>query len=743
MGDFPSLEDARTQEAQRRLMLLGPFAEPGHKYDHAEFGARARHVMVSRADFQSWYDAHKAKGLEGLKPAWEELPEHMKEAALRRLSLLGSLATSEFVSVADLYQLADTLPPATNGNSTESAQTGEERPWSVHSIERWLRRFRKYGLWGLAKLSRSSLEQGALTKEKSAKRPKRDLGALDEAALEEMYRRRELLGDLANKKKVTREDVQDRAREVGVGTSTLWDYLRAYREYGLKGLAPAVRSDKGSYHIISARVVNLVMGIRLHLPSIPESRVHEIACEKAQKLGEIEPTASQVRSICVSIPEPLKLLSKGRDDQFRNKYQITYPIIFETVVYQIDIKDSVPVMLIDKRAPKYRTKTGEFRPYLIICIESNSRLIVGWRFTYDYPDRFDVASVLRDALRKTEKKPFGGKPDELRVDNGLQFVAGHIKNFCKDVKGEINLHICDPNDPKEKARVERFIETVDTRLWSELDGYVGPNLAERNPKAKAKLTLKELVAKFAEFIDKYHAEVHSATGQTPPEYFHEHCYAPPVDDRELDMLLKEKLSRVVLKEGIKNGNKVFWHADLAYIVGERVDIRADASYEFSDEIEVFYRDEWLCTAIDQKSEAGRAVTQAMVGAAQVEQSRYLRGKRNEALKALDDADREIEAKARSGSEPAPNLRSLPEAESAPGGDGDTVLGSDVGGESGNVVVRLATTDIPVPESSNPPALASSVRNKTSTHAKPARPKEGLTYLQRLAAQIAAAEEGSK
>jgi hypothetical protein len=760
MLGFPNLEDARTQEAQRRLMLLGPFSRPEYKYNSYEATARARHVMVSRGVFNAWYDAYKAKGFEGLKPDWKELSDALKANAWERLSLLGPLAMSEYVSADQITQVTGglvdplKLTDEDQGDESDGPQCAEGGRWSVHSYTRWMRRFRNLGLWGLATLSTSALEEdGKRTKKRTAKRRKCDLGALDEEALRVLYRRRDFLGDLADKKKVTRQEVRERAAEVGVSESTLWEYLRVYRADGLMGLAPAERSDKGTYHIISNRMVEIVRGIRLTLVSIPETRVYEIACEKAELLREIAPTASQVRSICAAIEEPMILLSKGHVDQFRNRFQITYPIIFEDVVYQIDIKDSIPVLCVDVRDPKYRTPTGEFRPYLITCLESNSRLLVSRRFTYDYPNRFDIAGVIRDALRITEKKPYGGKPNEIWVDNGMQLVANHVKNFCKDVRGGIILHLCRPGNPKERGRGERFFETIETRVWSELDGYVGPNLQERNPNAKAKLTLKELVAKFDEFIEKYHAEVHSVTGQAPLEYFYEHCYAPSVDDRELDMLLLEKLPHTVLKAGIKKDKRIYWAPELANIVGKRVDIRADAPYAFSDVIEVFLGRNWLCTAIADDSEAGRAVTPATVGAAQAGQLRYLRGEIKQARDALKAADLEIEARAKNVSAQLSPPPVDPASE-------DVFVSSVVGNPAERRVDHTESDTAPINLVSIPAAISlvadasQDVHGATVRRAKPSsspaipvahtqsnRPKREMTFLERQAAKLALAIDG--
>ncbi len=173
-----------------------------------------------------------------------------------------------------------------------------------------------------------------------------------------------------------------------------------------------------------------------------------------------------------------------------------------------------------------------------------------------------------------------------------------------------------PHYPELRGIIERFHETLDTRLWATLPGYVGANVVERNPKAKAELLLSELDQRFRTFIDRYHQEVHSATGQTPLQFWQEHATQIPVNERLLDVLLKEAAQRRVLKEGIKYLGRIYWHADLATLVGEDVLVRAAPSYMAPDELEVYCGEQWRCTAFALDSAKGLALPRSVVTEAQ-------------------------------------------------------------------------------------------------------------------------------
>jgi transposase InsO family protein len=90
-------------------------------------------------------------------------------------------------------------------------------------------------------------------------------------------------------------------------------------------------------------------------------------------------------------------------------------------------------------------------------------------------------------------------PDEIWIDNGKDLVAHHVYQLAEGLG--IKLVPGPPHEPQIRGIVERLHETLDTRLWSTLPGYVGSNVVERNPKAKAELTITQLNEHFRAFID--------------------------------------------------------------------------------------------------------------------------------------------------------------------------------------------------------------------------------------------------
>lgn len=451
-----------------------------------------------------------------------------------------------------------------------------------------------------------------------------DLGTLSEAQRDELFRRRALLGDLAEQEHISNTILAQRAQAVGVSLRTLRDYHTRFRRDGLAGLAPRGRQDKGKHHGVSVQMVQVVENLRLTHRDASMRFVHELACQLAASMGETAPSLWQVRSICKQIPAPVRLLADGREEEFRNRYRLTYPIPHDAhrIVWQIDHKAPLHVLVRDLRAPAHRTHSGEVRPYLTLVIDSASRLVMAGLFSYDPPDRFMVAAAIRAAMLMSETKPFGGIPDEIWVDNGKDLIAQHVQQLAQGLGA--TLVPGPPHQPQIRGIVERFHETLDTRLWATLPGYVGANVVERNPHAKAELTLAELDQRFQAFIERYHQEVHSETGCSPLHFWQEHMAQRPVEERLLDVLLHEAARRRVLKEGIKYGGRVYWHTELATLVGEEVLVRAAPSYTAPDDLEVYFQTQWRCTAFALDSAQGRAVPRPVVAEAQRRQRAHAR-----------------------------------------------------------------------------------------------------------------------
>jgi putative transposase len=250
------------------------------------------------------------------------------------------------------------------------------------------------------------------------------------------------------------------------------------------------------------------------------------------------------------------------------------------------------------------------------------------------------------------------------VDNGKELLSYHVQQLTQEL--HIMLQPCVPHRPQQKGIVERFFGTLNTRLWSTLPGYVASNTVERDPNAKAVLTLAELEELFWDFIDGYHHEVHSQTRETPLQYWTKHCYAEPADPRLLDILLKEPTERSVFKDGIHHDNRIYWHAAFAPLIGERVKVREEPLYRPPDEIEVFsLKDEWICTAIATDSVQGQAVTREDIIAAKHEQRKQLHQRIKKAREAAESADREMAARSSEKAASPPEAAPPPSDTKAP------------------------------------------------------------------------------
>jgi putative transposase len=651
----PCYGERMQREARRRLALLGPLATSA--YDYHLMRERSRQTWVPAKLLWRWWNAYQQSGLDGLLPVeWTCLDEETEALIAERERLLGEATDAVTITPELVTALA------------------ERNAWSPRTAERWLRRYQAGGWWSLA-----PKHDPAKPKKRKKRAPPQALGALDDAALEETFRRRSLLGDLTDKLEVSRAEIQAHATEIHMSTSTLWHYLQRYRAYGLPGLAPQIRSDKGGHHGISPEMEALVRGVRFSQPGKSVRAVHEAVCERARALGEEEPSRWQVRAILAQIPKPEQLLADRCDDDFRGDYEVTRRMEHtrresHLISYQID-HTLVDVLVQDLRSEHLQTPSKMIRPWLTLCIDSRSRLVMAAVFAYDRPDRHTVATAIREAVLVSESKPYGGIPHEIWVDNGKELLSHHVEQLTQEL--HIMLQPCAPHRPQQKGIVERFFGTLNTRLWSTLPGYVASNVVERDPNAKAKLTLAELEELFWDFIDGYHRETHSQT-----EYWNKRCYAEPADPRLLDILLKEPTERKVFKDGIHHDTRIYWHAAFATMVDERVLVREEALYRPPDEIEVFscqrqeddepLKREWICTAIATDSVQGQEVTRENIIAAKHEQRKHLRQRIQRAREAVASADREIAARQSAqaanppeAAQPAPGDAAAPKPNQAP------------------------------------------------------------------------------
>jgi putative transposase len=620
------VELAKQQEAQRRFAILGDYALK--TLDPKQLRTFAADRCIPQRLLLEWKHQFTQQSLDGLLPQdWMTLSDKTQVIVRERFQLLGEIVDATTITDDHIKTVVSRLDG------------------SLRKADRLIRRYQIGGVWGLAP------ERHPEKAQKRAQQKVSAFAAASDNAQKIVQERYTLITPFLGRKRIPNQELKDYGKEKGVSWRTLRKYLHDYRTHeGRDGLLPKEeRSDKGRFHAISQRMIDIIMGIRLSHKDIPLHQVHTLACQKAELLVEPVPSLWQARQICASIPKEVIEIADGRYNEYRNRHRTTYRYYFDgsIIIYQLDFT-RVDVLVEDIRRRSARSKSKEIRPRLTICLESSSRLIMGFLFTYDDPTSYDIACVLHNALLITQQKSYGGIPHAAWVDKGSQFISRHMHQIAHDFK--FDLHDCTPyhegevGAPQQKGRVERFFRTLNQELWSTLPGYVHSNPQERNPHAKAELTLKQLVVKFQEYLASYHRKEHSETGQSPLQFWGEHCFALPANPRDLDILLLPVKDRVHLKEGIKYTNRVYWSDDLAATVpvDSPVLLRAAPAYTKPDTVEVFYQGQWVCTANARDSEMGRAVTGQQVLTAQRQQSKRIHDVIEQKQDVLNQAEQEIE-----------------------------------------------------------------------------------------------------
>lgn len=184
-----------------------------------------------------------------------------------------------------------------------------------------------------------------------------------------------------------------------------------------------------------------------------------------------------------------------------------------------------------------------------------------------------------------------GIPEKFYTDHGSDFTSHHMEQVAIDLK--INLMFSKVGVPRGRGKIERFFQTVNQTFLEQLPGYINNNDTPSN------------LINFHNFEEKLRYFLIEDYNQKNIVLFIPRLSVVgivitfpnmPSSLEQLDLLLLEiPKSRKVHSDGIHFQGFRYSNTNLAAYVGEYVLIR----YNPNDmaEIRVFYRDEFLCTAI--------------------------------------------------------------------------------------------------------------------------------------------------
>jgi putative transposase len=262
-------------------------------------------------------------------------------------------------------------------------------------------------------------------------------------------------------------------------------------------------------------------------------------------------------------------------------------------LWESDHKE-LPVLVMAPRAQR------ACKPWVTLFVDGYSRLIMGWALSLVPNAATVLAALRRGIVVDPARGPFGGLPEVLRPDNGLEFAGAALRRSAAALG--IELAPAPAYQGYSKGKVERANLTVDQEFLSGLPFFTqGPRAADGRlygPDAEP-MSLGLFCDRFAEWVSDYNTtRVHSELGETPLQRW---CAdASPlrvVAPEALRWMLMGDTERTINKDGVHFEGLRFIAPELNGLVGEKVQVR----YMPHDlrQIEVFRGDEWLASAYPQ------------------------------------------------------------------------------------------------------------------------------------------------
>lgn len=254
------------------------------------------------------------------------------------------------------------------------------------------------------------------------------------------------------------------------------------------------------------------------------------------------------------------------------------------------------------------------RPWLTAWQDGHSRAIVGYTVNRQ-PCSLEIGLALRNGVLPKDDEPFQGLPVQVYVDNGKDYRSKLLNGTTVPVFRQtqddpvwgllghlgIKTRFCEAYHGKSKP-IERLFGTLERGWICLMKGYCGRSPQHRpehlmedvaatqlwlesgGQKGQRRLmTWWEMEVEMAEAIRAYNRRPHSSLGwngqgyRTPAE-----AYAAGLGGavrmplREtLDMLILPSVTRMVRNDGIHLHNALYWHANLAPLIGQEVEVRYD------------------------------------------------------------------------------------------------------------------------------------------------------------------------
>lgn len=248
--------------------------------------------------------------------------------------------------------------------------------------------------------------------------------------------------------------------------------------------------------------------------------------------------------------------------------------------------------LLDLMVLDDRTGLPLGRPVLTVCVDDNTRCVLGINIGFEPPSLLTVARCLKHAFlpksRLKEEHPeivnewlAHGVAGEASVDNGLEFHGTALEQATLELGMEI--HYSPRKTPWHKGKIERFLKTLNFEVAHGVPGTTFSNIFEKddyNPLKHAVVRLSVLKKVVMMWIaDVYHQRPHR-TLKVPPAVAWSSRIRPedvtiPEDPERLDAILGRRQARVLTHKGIEFEGLLYNSPELAKLrmqLGDRLEV---------------------------------------------------------------------------------------------------------------------------------------------------------------------------
>ena len=385
------------------------------------------------------------------------------------------------------------------------------------------------------------------------------------------------LREQRTKGQLTSSHVREAAAALGIGERTLWRWL---------GTETLSRKPRDRYEVTEADR-DAYWAWRGNVAAVRRERVAAGATMPSLR-------ALQAAFARALTPAERAAVADGVEGRRRHEVYLRWAPAARNALWETDHVE-LPVLVVPPPPARKPCK-----PWATLFVDGFSRLLMGWALSLQPTAAVVLAALRQGIVVDPERGPFGGLPERLRPDNGLEFAAKAIERSCAALG--IELSPAPPYQGYSKGKVERVNRSMGQELLSGLPFYTGgPRAADGHlfgPDA-APMSLALFVNYFAEWVTEYNTtRVHSELGETPLErWLADATPLREVPAEQLRWMLMADAERTVCKDGVHFGGIAFVAGALNGLVGERVQVR----YMPHDmrQVEVFRADEWLATAYPQ------------------------------------------------------------------------------------------------------------------------------------------------